>query len=287
MMKPNHYAQTDPQEQIIGSDGNTPKNELGLDSIILNVPNRAPASLAIPKVKIDAKEARDLVKSGATVSELMTKFKISTRGVRSLLTKLTAAGVLEEWEITDSLRALDQASERLSGNDCEMFQVKHRYTGEILFSGAAQSMKALVEAATALGVDLSYADLGGLDLSGARLVAGRFNGASFDKTNLAAADLSGAQLRQTSLMAAELVGALCCGTDLYGADLTQCNMAHIDGASSSLTGADLSESDLTHANLEGADLAGAVLFRAILDHTNLEGACLTGTDLDPERLPMS
>jgi uncharacterized protein YjbI with pentapeptide repeats len=284
-MKPNHCALTNPQAQNTESEGNAPGNELGLDSVILNVPNRAPASLAIPKVKIEAKEARDLVRSGATVSELMATFKISTRGVRSLLTKLTAAGVLEECEITDGIRALDQASERLSGDDGEMFQVKQRYTGEILFSGAAQSMKALLEAATALGVDLSYADLGGLDLSGARLVGGRFNGASFDKTNLAAADLSGAQLCQASLMAAELVGALCCQAYLRGADLTQCNLAHIDAASSCLTDADLSESDLTHANLEGADLSGAVLFRAILDHTNLEGAFLTGTDLDPECSP--
>jgi hypothetical protein len=284
-MTPNHSALTNPQGQIAASEENTPRIELGLDSVILNVPNSAPASLAIPKVRIDAKEARDLVKSGATVSELMTKFKISTRGVRSLLTKLSAAGVLEEWEITESLRALDQASERLSGDGCEMFQVKHRYTGETLFSGAAQSIKALVEAATALGVDLSHADFGGLDLSGARLVGGRFNGASFDKTNLAAADLSGAQLCQASLMAAELVGALCCQAHFRGADLTQCNLAHIDGASSAFTDADLSESDLTHANLEGADLGGAVLSRAILDHTNFQGTCLAGTDLDPDCSP--
>jgi uncharacterized protein YjbI with pentapeptide repeats len=286
MMKPNFCTLNNPQGPVIESDENTPKNGLGLDSVILNVPNRATASLAIPKVKIDAREARDLVKSGATLSELMAAFKISIRGVRSLLTKLAASGVLEEWEITDKVRALDQASERRSGDDCKLFQVKHRYTAEVLFSGAAPSMKALVEAATALGVDLSYADLAGLDLSGARLVAGRFNGASFDKTNLAAADLSGAQLCQASLMAAELVGALCCGADLCGADLTQCNLAHIDGATSSLTGADLSESNLTHANLEAADLGGAVLFRAVLDHTKLEGACLTGTDLAPDCSPM-
>jgi hypothetical protein len=58
-------------------------------------------------------------------------FRISTRGVRSLLTKLTAAGVL----VTDGLSELDEASEQLSEDDAEMFQVKHSYTGEILFMG--------------------------------------------------------------------------------------------------------------------------------------------------------
>ncbi len=69
MMKPNYRALTNPQGPNAEAEGNTSRKEIGLDSVILNVPNRAPASLAIPKVKIDAKEARDLVKSGATVSE--------------------------------------------------------------------------------------------------------------------------------------------------------------------------------------------------------------------------
>ncbi len=57
-------------------DVNAPRNEPALDSVVLKVPNRAPASLAMPKVRIDAKEARDHCESGATISELMTTFKI-------------------------------------------------------------------------------------------------------------------------------------------------------------------------------------------------------------------
>ena len=110
-----------------------------------------------------------------------------------------------------------------------LFEIKHRLSGEVLFSRAT-SLKLAVRAAIEINADLSWADLRRADLSGADL-----SGANLSRADLSRADLSGADLR---------------GADLSGADLS---------------GADLSGAYLRGANLRGADLRRADLSRADLD----------------------
>ncbi len=108
-------------------------------------------------------------------------------------------------------------------------EIKHKWTGSILFSLETDSLKLTVEAAVKSGAYLYGANLSGANLSGA---------------NLFGANLSGADLSGANLSGADLYGANLYGANLYGADLS---------------GADLSGAYLYGANLYGADLSGANL----------------------------
>ena len=99
------------------------------------------------------------------------------------------------------------------------WEVKHRYTGEVLRSGEN---------------NLRGANLSGANLRGA---------------NLRGANLSGANLSETCLRGADLGGADLSETDLRGADLGE----------TYLSGADLSGANLRETCLRGADLGGANL----------------------------
>lgn len=93
-------------------------------------------------------------------------------------------------------------------------------------------------------VDLSNANLRGIDLSYAVLFQGDFSGA----------DLRGANLRDAFLIRA----------DLSGADLT---------------GADLSDADLVGANLDNAVLVDTNLSRSDVDRSSIAGASFVSADL--------
>ncbi len=100
------------------------------------------------------------------------------------------------------------------------FEIKHRFSGAVLFSLETESLKLCLQAAVKEKADLSGADLRGAYLSGA--------------------DLSGADLRVAYLSGADLRGADLRGADLRGADLS---------------GADLRVAYLSGAYLSGADMA--------------------------------
>ena len=65
-------------------------------------------------------------------------------------------------------------------------EIKNRYTGEVIYSCEADSLREAVEKAVSEGADLAVADLRGADLRGA---------------NLWGADLSGADLGEADLNA--------------------------------------------------------------------------------------
>jgi hypothetical protein len=102
------------------------------------------------------------------------------------------------------------------------FEIKHRFSGSVLFSLETETLKLTLEAAVKAETDLTGADLRGAYLTGAYL--------------------RGADLRGAYLTGAYLRGAYLRGADLRGADLTG---AHLRGA------------DLRGAYLTGADLRGA------------------------------
>jgi len=102
-------------------------------------------------------------------------------------------------------------------------------------------------------VDLSFANLAGLNLISA---------------NLAGANLTGVNLQGTLLTNAKLANAI-----LAVADLTDARLSSADLTCADLFGANLTRTTLSSANLTRADL------RANLTGTNLDNANLTGANL--------
>ena len=117
-----------------------------------------------------------------------------------------------------------------------------RYSGAVLYSTEAASMRDALEQACRSGAYLSGADLSGAYLSRANLYGADLYGADLSRANLSGADLSGADLS---------------GANLYGADLSGANLSRAYLSRANLSGADLSGADLSRANLSGADLSGA------------------------------
>ena len=100
-----------------------------------------------------------------------------------------------------------------------IFEIKSRFTGNVIFSLETKSLKIAVETAAKSGVDLYGAYLSGANLSGANLYGADLYGANLSGADLSGADLSGASLYRADLSGANLYGANLSGADLYGADL--------------------------------------------------------------------
>ena len=153
--------------------------------------------------------------------------------------------------------------------DKMIVEIKHRFSGNILFSLETESLKLCVEAAVRSetnlgganlrGANLGVANLGGANLDGAYLGGAYLGGAYLDGANLRGADLDGANLRGADLDGANLGGAYLRGANLGGAYLGGANLggAYLGGAN--LGGANLGGADLDGANLDGANLGGAKL----------------------------
>ena len=100
------------------------------------------------------------------------------------------------------------------------FEIKNRWSGEILFSVEAESFLSAVKIAVKKGANLSWANLSGANLYGANLSGANLYGANLYGANLSGADLSGANLSWASLSGANLYGANLSGANLYGANLS-------------------------------------------------------------------
>ena len=112
------------------------------------------------------------------------------------------------------------------------YEIKHRFTGAVLFSLETDSLKLCVEAAVK-----SRASLGGANLWDANLWGAYLGGADLGGAYLGGANLGAANLRDANLWGANLWGAYLGGADLGG--------AYLGGA------------NLRGANLWGANLWGA------------------------------
>ena len=123
-----------------------------------------------------------------------------------------------------------------------IIEIRHRFTGAVLWSGKAESLGDAVEKA----------------------VVAKF---SLARANLARAYLAGAYLAGANLAGADLAGA-----DLTGADLARANLARANLADANLDDASLDGAYLAGADLAGADLARADLAGADLADANLDGA---------------
>ena len=93
------------------------------------------------------------------------------------------------------------------------------------------------------GLDLSYADLRGMNLRGVDLYS----------TNLTGANLSGADLRNANLECTKLSG-----TDLSYANLKNANLSGVDLSETDLKNVDLTNADLEYKYLADADFIESV-----------------------------
>ncbi|MHA3082162.1 pentapeptide repeat-containing protein [Acinetobacter sp. ANC 5383] len=132
----------------------------------------------------------------------------------------------------------------------QKFEIKNRWTGEVLFSCEIPEYMELgmiarhvVETAIAEDADLQYANLHGANLLDANLQYADLLDANLQYANLRGANLHGANLRGANLQDANLHGA-----NLHGANLLDANL---QGAN--LHGANLHGANLLDANLQGAE----------------------------------
>ncbi len=100
------------------------------------------------------------------------------------------------------------------------YEIKHRYTGAVLYAGGGETLRDVVVAAVASGANLHGADLSSADLHGADLRGADLRGANLSGADLRGADLRGADLRGANLSSADLFGADLSGANLSGADLS-------------------------------------------------------------------
>jgi uncharacterized protein YjbI with pentapeptide repeats len=210
-----------------------------------------------------------VIETGGTRTSLMAEYGLSESELELLLKDLVSRGLVSHQDLNRRI-----PDERIH------YEIRHRSTDEVIFSGKAHSMRNLIEAAMSACVDLSDADLRGVNLARTDLSRGRFCRADLTKAILVGADLSRAQLTGADLASAEMSGATMYKTNLSQANLCDANMTMIQGVSMLLCWADLSETNLTNANLVGANLVGAKLFQTIFTGANLNGAFLEGTKLE-------
>ena len=117
-----------------------------------------------------------------------------------------------------------------------------------------ERIKPLTQELNLKGLDLSYADLGGLD--------------NLDGLNLSRADLSDADLSNANLGGANLSGANLSNVNLSNADLSNADLSNANLSNANLSNADLSNADLSNANLSGLDLSGALFPDSAIGYEN-------------------
>ncbi len=81
-----------------------------------------------------------------------------------------------------------------------LYEIKHRYTGAVMFALECESLKLCMEAAVSAKANLRGADLRGANLYGANLRGADLRGADLYGANLRGADLRGANLRGADLI---------------------------------------------------------------------------------------
>ena len=110
------------------------------------------------------------------------------------------------------------------------YEIKHRFSGEVLFSLECASFKLCVEAAVKARANLTLANLTEANLTRANLTE-----ANLTLANLTEADLTWANLTEANLTLANLTEANLTWANLTGANLTRAN---------------LTEANLTRANTD-------------------------------------
>jgi hypothetical protein len=104
------------------------------------------------------------------------------------------------------------------------FEIKNRYTNNVIWKCEADNFKKAIETAVAQNINLEGANLQGVDLRGANLCGANLQGSNLQGANLREANLQGANLRGANLQEATLLEANLQGANLQGANLAEANL---------------------------------------------------------------
>ena len=107
------------------------------------------------------------------------------------------------------------------------FEIKSRFSGNVLFECEAVSFRLAVESAVSKDAYLRDANLEGANLRGANLEDAYLRGANLRGANLEDANLEGANLEGANLRGANLEGENLRGANLEGANLRGANLEGI------------------------------------------------------------
>jgi len=141
-------------------------------------------------------------------------------------------------------------------------------------------------------VNLSYADISGLDFSEANLTGGYIYQANIEATSFSSATLTGLASGRLIGTPAKLPdnwrlirgyfvgpGADLTGAVFSGSNLSGLNLSFVNFANSNLSGADLHSTDLSGAILENANLTDSILTGVNLNRSALNNADFFGASL--------
>lgn len=148
--------------------------------------------------------------------------------------------------------------------------VQHQGVAPPLGPEESAALRETVSAMVARGEPFAYMDLTGADLSGLDLRGAKLTRAFLESANLQGADLAGAHLDFAVLARA----------DLRGTDLSKCvTLTGSNFSEANLQGIDFSGLDLTGCFFAGADLTGTRFVAATLNKVDFGKAIMRGTDL--------
>lgn len=232
-------------------------------SIVLEEKTETPEPEEGITARINAAEILSHLRAGRSHESILEGYGISWAELDELLDEVLDQGLVTELELDSSLRQPQRN-----------FEIKHRFSGDIMYEGMAPSFVALAERAVAEGVDLSESNMAGMNLAGAVLSGGRFVRADLRRVNMVRADLTGAKLAEATLVSSDMTGAILYKANLARADLSDANMSMVNAAWAFLARANLSETNLTNADLSGTNLSDAQMFETILTGTDMTGAYL-------------
>jgi len=170
-------------------------------------------------------------------------------------------------EQSDSVKSTDGYSEGI-------LQIKHRVTGAVLFEGEYDTIKALVETAVKLGIDLSYADLKYVDLSDTNLKGIKLRYSNLFESNLSGADVSYSDVSYSNLI----------GVDLRCTDLSCSKLERVKLSKAKLWGTIFNYAILRYANMSGTNMRDTELKNTDLHGVNFRGAIGNMSEVGSMRL---
>ncbi len=275
------------------------------NSVVVDLDRERLPILEQKKVVINAYEAVELIKSGLDDRELMDRYRLSARGLQSLITKLVKAGLIEQSE-TDSRHTKSEsvllADSQVKDNpllldirECLESGKDGREIREKYGLNLEQFDQLLAEVNSAIGMEKKSVTSTGRFLtikkknSGEIIYAARcaslsellenavtlgidLSDADLAGRNLSRARLSGATMRGVDLRRANLIGTDLSGANLADALLTSANMFGVILQKTNLSNADLADANLSCAFARWAFLPGANLSEANLSYADFSGS---------------
>jgi uncharacterized protein YjbI with pentapeptide repeats len=126
-----------------------------------------------------------------------------------------------------------------------------------------------------LEADLSYMNLSGIDIRGAKMCASNLKKTVFKNTVLQGAVINSTNLSGANLSGANLSFVNFSGSDLRGANLKGANLYKVN-----FTGANLSYANFTDAKIDNTtNFTNAIMINVIIDINRLNMAITVGADI--------